>query len=316
MDRYVAMQAFIRVINTGSFSSASRQLGVGQPAISKMVAQLESRLGLRLLFRSTRNVVPTDAGWKFYEHAKRSVEEADEAEFAARGAAETLTGRLRVQATMAFAQMNVIPRLPEFLAQYPALDVDIIIDDQKLDLIRCGIDLGLRSGQLKDSSTLVAHKIAQCKRIVVGTSSYFRTAGVPRTPTDFATHQVILYDEPLGGKAWTFRRGSAKARVDVGGRVRLNAAHGVRECVLANLGLTIASEWMFQTELKSNAVELALADWSLPPVEAWAIFPVGRQISAKARTFAAFIARRMLDADTEAARSASLIAPIGDRDHS
>jgi len=296
MDRLAAMDAFIRVVDSGSFSGAAKQLRMGQPAVSKTIVQLEERLSARLLLRTTRRLTPTEAGRNFYERAKRSIEEADAAEFAARGSATTLSGRLRVQATAAFARLHVIPHLPWFLAQHPALDVDLMIDDQNIDLVERGIDIGLRVGQLR-ASTLTAHKIAQCQRRVVGTPSYFNAAGVPRIPTDLVEHQVVTYEEPLGGAMWTFRRGVAEASISLGGRVRLSTTVGVRECVLADLGLTIASEWMFAPELKAKTVKAVLADWSLPPVEAWAIFPAGRQTSAKARTFASFIKSQMLNRD-------------------
>src|SRR5215831_13871981 len=133
MDRLAAMEAFVRVVDAGSFSGAAKQLRLGQPAVSKTIVQLEDRLGVRLLLRSTHGLTPTEAGRNFYERAKRSIEEADEAELAARGAASTLTGRLRIQATVAFARLHVIPCLPAFLAQHPALDVDLVIDDRNIN---------------------------------------------------------------------------------------------------------------------------------------------------------------------------------------
>ena len=150
---------------------------------------------------------------------------------------------------------------------------------------RAGIDIALRAGQLSNSA-LTARKIAQCQRRVIGTPSYFNTAGVPRILADLVTHQVIMYEQPLGSAAWTFRQGAAEASVSANGRVRLSTTVGVREYVLAGLGLAIASEWMFAPELKAKTVKPVLTDWSLPPVEAWAIFPTGRQASAKARAFA------------------------------
>jgi DNA-binding transcriptional LysR family regulator len=125
------------------------------------------------------------------------------------------------------------------------------------------------------------------------TPSYFNAAGVPRIPADLVTHQVIIYEQPLGGSTWTFRQGAVQASVTLGGRVRLNTRVGVRKWVLADLGLTIASEWMFAPELKAKTVKPVLIDWSLPPVQAWAIFPTGRQASAKARAFARFIESQM-----------------------
>jgi DNA-binding transcriptional LysR family regulator len=292
MDRLAAMDTFIRVVDAGSFSGATKQLRMTQSAVSKVVVRLEERLSVRLLLRTTRGLAPTEAGWNFYERAKRSIEEADGAELAARGAAATLSGRLRIHATVAFGCLHVIPPLPSFLAQHPALDADVVLDDRNIDLVGAGIDIGLRAGQLS-YSTLIARKIGQCQRRVIGTPSYFNAAGVPRLPADLVTHQVVIYEQPLGGATWTFRRGAAQASVSVGGRVRLNTAVGVRECVLSDLGLAIASEWMFAPELKTKMVKPVLLDWSLPPVEAWAIFPTGRQASAKARVFASFIESQM-----------------------
>ena len=111
------------------------------------------------------------------------------------------------------------------------------------------------------------------------------------------THQVIIYEQPLGSPTWSFRQGQREVSVSLGGRVRLNSAVGVRACVLADLGLAVASEWMFAPELRAKTVKPVLTDWSLPPVEAWAIFPTGRQVSAKARTFVSFIESQMLNRD-------------------
>ena len=296
MDRLAAMEAFVHVVDAGSFSGAAKQLRMGQSAVSKAIAQLEERLRVQLLLRTTRRLTPTEAGRNFYERAKRSIEEVNEAELVARGASATLSGRLRIQATVAFALLHVIPSLPAFLAQHPELDVDLVIDDRNINLVEFGIDIGLRVGQLGNSK-LSARKIAQCQTLVIGTPSYFNTAGVPRIPADLVRHQVIIYEQPLGGPTWTFRQGATEASVRLGGRVRLNTTVGVRKCVLADLGVAIASESMFALELRDKTVKAVLADWSLPPVEAWAVFPTGRRASAKARAFASFIERQMLNPD-------------------
>src|SRR5882762_10670143 len=177
MNRFVSMEAFVRVIEAGSFSGAAKQLRVGQPAVSKTIAQLEDRLGVRLLLRSTHGLTPTDAGCDFYEHAKRSIEDVEEAEAAARGAAVSLSGRLRVNAPVTFARLHVIPRLPIFMAERPLLDVEIVLDDRDIDLIEAGIDVALRMGRLGDSGTTV-RKIGH-RSCVVGTPSYFAARGRP-----------------------------------------------------------------------------------------------------------------------------------------
>jgi DNA-binding transcriptional LysR family regulator len=288
VDRLVAMEAFVTVFETGSFSEAARQLHVGQPAISKTVAQLEDRLGVRLLLRSTRGLTPTEAGQAFYEHAKRAIDEADEADLAARGASAGLTGRLRVCAPVTFSRLHVVPYLSRFLDDHPSLEVDVIMDDRPIDLVEEGIDMALRMGTLADSSA-TARKIGQCRRLVVGTPSYFARAGEPKVPGDLVSHQAIMLTQPGLGGVWTFRQGSTEASIMVGGRVRFTAGEGVREAVLAGLGLTIGSEWLFAPELANGTVQPVLLDWSLPPVDMWAVFPTGRRASAKARAFATFV---------------------------
>jgi len=305
MDRMAAMETFVRVVDSGSFSAAAKQLRLGQPAVSKTIAQLEERLGVRLLLRSTHGLTPTEAGRNFYERAKRSIEEAEQAELAARGAGATLSGSLRVCAAVTFARLHVIPRLPLFLAEHPALDVEVLLSDANKNLVGAGIDVALRMGQLADSS-LTARKIGQSQRRVIGSPAYFQRMGVPQTPADLAKHQAVVYDQGGGGTAWTFRRGDAKVSVIVDGRVRVSAAEGVREGVFAGLGLAIASDWMFAPELKSGVVKSVLDDWSLPPIDLWTVFPAGRQVSAKARAFASFIEKQLASG---AARPSEVVTP-------
>src|SRR5882672_1664203 len=194
MDRLAAMEAFIRVVDAGSFSGAAKQLRVGQPAVSKTIAQLEERLGVRLLLRSTHGLTPTEAGRNFYERAKRSIEEAEEAELAARGAAAALTGRLRISAPVTFARLQIVPRLPTFFAEYPALEVDLVLEDRDVNWIAEGIDVAFWIGRFPDPP-LIARKIALCRRIVVRSPAYFGVMGVPRNPTDLLAHQTVIYDQ-------------------------------------------------------------------------------------------------------------------------
>lgn len=292
MDRLTAMETFVRVIEAGSFSGAAKQLRLGQPAVSKAIAQLEDRLGVRLLLRSTHGLTPTDAGRGFYERAKRSINEAEEAELAARGAAASLLGRLRICAAVTFARLHVIPCLPTFLAAHPALDVDIVMQDGDLDLVEAGIDVALRMSPLREV-TLSARKIGLCRRRVIATPAYFSEHGVPQSPADLAQHHAIVYEQRLGGPTWTLRKGYLESSISLTGRVHVTAAEGVREAVFAALGFTVASEWMFASELESGAVASVLDDWSLPDVELFAVYPTGRQASAKARAFVNFIERRI-----------------------
>jgi DNA-binding transcriptional LysR family regulator len=282
------MEVFVRVVETGSFSAAARQLGIGQPAVSKTVAQLEDRLAVALVLRSPRGLAVTEAGQNFYERAKRSIEEADEAELAARGAGAGLSGRLRFSAAVTFARLHIVPRLPLFLAAHPALKVEAILDDRNVDLIGEGVDVGLRMGMLEDSAMTV-RKIGQSRRVVLGTPEYFARAGEPAAPGDLMRHDAVIYVQRGGGETWSFRRGEVEETVTLGDGLRITAAEGVREAVFAGLGLCVASEWMFKPDLESGRVREVMRDWVLPTLDVWATFPSGRRASAKARAFASFV---------------------------
>ncbi len=288
MDRLAAMQTFLRVVDTGSFSAAARQLHVGQPAVSKIVAQLEDRLGVRLLARSTRGLAVTEAGQRFYERARRSIDEADEAELAARGEGTDLKGRLRVSAATTFSRLHIIPLLPAFLAKHPAVDIDMILDDRTIDLVEEGIDVSLRMGSLPDSA-LTARRLMSAPRLVLATPSYLARAGEPSAPADLAAHEAVVYTQGQSGN-WIFERAGAVASIAVRGRLRVSSAEGLRAAVLANIGLTMASNWMFAPELASGAVKQLLPDWRLPAIDLWAIYPTGRLASAKARALVDFVA--------------------------
>ncbi|MFK3799461.1 MULTISPECIES: LysR family transcriptional regulator [unclassified Pseudomonas] len=289
MDRLAAMETFICAVETGSFSAAAKRLGVGQPAVSKSIAALEEVLGTRLLLRTTRGLTPTEAGQTYFEAARRTLDQADEADAAVRGAGSGFTGRLRVSAAVTFASLHVVPYLGPLLKQHPQLNIEVVLDDRSVDLVEEGIDVSLRMGELPDSS-MTARKIAQGRRRIIATPAYFECLGIPTHPDELAGHQAIIYNRGLGGDTWDMRKGDALHTVSVEGRLRVSAAEGVRAAVKANLGLVMASEWMFAPELASGEVVTALDDWSLPPVDLWAVFPAGRMTSAKARVFVDYVA--------------------------
>ncbi|MEO6677221.1 MAG: LysR family transcriptional regulator, partial [Pseudomonas sp.] len=202
MDRLAAMETFVYVVETGSFSAAARRLNIGQPAVSKTIAQLETRLAVRLLLRSTRGLTPTEAGLAFFDRAKRAIEEADEADNAARGAASGLTGNLRICAAVTFGRLHIVPHLGPFLEQNPELNIDLMLDDRNINLVEEGVDVALRMGTLSDSG-LTARKITERRRMVLGTPQYFEKHGKPACPADLSKHQAIVYS--LGGGAnWPF----------------------------------------------------------------------------------------------------------------
>jgi DNA-binding transcriptional LysR family regulator len=295
MDRLAALEIFVRVVDTASFSAVARHQRIGQPAVSKAVVQLEEWLGVSLLMRSTRSVVPTEAGRIFYERAKRTIEEADEAVVAARGSASGLSGKLRVSTSVCFGRLHVIPSLSAFFAEHPDLDIELVLDDRHLDLVNEGIDVSLRMGAMPDSN-MTARRIAEGRRIVVATPAYLQRHGTPTSPGELVSHQAVIYTRGGGDeswKSWTFRKATAEVSVVLQGRLKVTAAEGVREAVNCDMGLAVSSEWNFSPELRSGKVVAILEDWALPPTSLSAVYPTGRLASTKARAFVSFVERFM-----------------------
>src|SRR5216683_1883006 len=292
MDRLTALEIFVRVVDAGSFSAVARRQRIGQPAVSKAVVQLEEWLGVSLLMRSTRSVVPTEAGRIFYERAKRTIEEAEEAVMAARGSASGLSGKLRVSTSICFGRLDVIPNLSAFLAEHPDLDIELVLDDRNVDLVSEGIDVALRMGAMPDSN-MTARRIAEGRRIVVATPAYLQRHGTPTSPGELISHQAVIYTGGGWGESWTFRKATAEVSVALQGRLKVTAAEGQREAVNCEMGLAVSSEWNFSPELRSGKVVAILEDWALPMTNLSAVYPAGRLASTRARAFVSFVERFM-----------------------
>jgi DNA-binding transcriptional LysR family regulator len=284
MSRLREMETFVRVVETGSVSAAARDLKLRQPAVSKTIAALEERLGVRLLVRSTRQLAPTEAGVAFYERALRVITEANEAEAAAQGLGASLEGRLRVSAPVTFARLHVVPQLGAFLNAHPKLRLELVMDDHLVDLVAHNIDVALRFGVLTDSA-FTARKLAESERFVVAAPAYVARRGMPSNPLDLREHDGINYSQYTGGEEWLFRRGTSEISVNFQTRLTLSAAEGVRAAVIAGQGFAIGSRWMFAPELESGEVVRLLEQWQLPPLELWAIYPSGRLTTTKGRAF-------------------------------
>jgi DNA-binding transcriptional LysR family regulator len=286
------MAQFVRVVEAGSFSAAARIMGQGQPAISKAVAQIEARLGVRLLTRTTRAVALTDAGRVFYDRAKAVLDAAEEAEAAARGAGAALVGRLRVCAPVTLARLHIVPNLPAFMSDHPGLELDLILDDRRIDLVEEGIDIAVRAGQLADSSMVATH-IATGERQVIANTEFWVRHSLVRTPPDLGVLPFIAYGAAPAGLDWIFAKDGNTELARMQPRIRLSAIEGVREAVFAGMGFAIGSEWIFSDARGSGMVEKRLANYLLPAVDLWAIFPAGRQPSPRARVFAEFLKKCM-----------------------
>jgi DNA-binding transcriptional LysR family regulator len=292
MDRLAALELFVRVVDTGSFSAVARQQRIGQPTVSKAIDQLEEWLGVSLLLRSTRSVVPTEAGRIFYERAKRTTEEAGEAVMAARGSASGLSGKLRVSTSVFFGRLHIIPNLSPFMAEHPDLEIDLVLDDRNVDLVNEGIDVALRIGALPDSN-MTTRRIAEGRRVVVASPAYLQRHGTPISPDELTGHQAIIYPRPGGGEAFTFRKADEEISVVLQGRLKVTAVDGLREAVNCGLGLAVCTAWAFSPELRTGKLVEILEDWALPPTNLSAVYPTGRLAGTKARAFVSFVEQFM-----------------------
>jgi DNA-binding transcriptional LysR family regulator len=291
-DRLRELTAFVRAGETGSFSRVARELGVSQPSISRMVADLEARLGVKLLLRTTRQVVPTEAGRIFLARAQQILSDLDDAENVARGV-NSMRGTLRIALSGSFGAREVIPRLPGFAAQHPKLRLELLMSDRTDDLIAEGADMALRLGRLPDSG-FGARLLSKAPRLVVASPEYLARKGLPRTLADLAGHDCILGPGLSGRSGWSFMRAGKTQTVTVQGSVTVTSADGVIACAKAGLGIAVASRWMCRTELEAGDVVSILSDYQLDWVELHAVYPGGRRPSLKVRAISDYLAAQLM----------------------
>ena len=223
-DRIQQLTVFTRAADGGSFSRAARELGLSQPSVSRIVSELEARLGVKLILRTTRRLTLTEAGAAFLARARRVLSELEDAEDVARGI-DSLRGTIRVAMSVLFGTRAVIPYLPEFLARHPDLRVKLMLADERQDLVVEGADVAIRFGPLDDSA-FGARKIATTERWVTAAPAYLQAHGVPRTPADLGEHECMIGPGRFGRARWTFTRGGKTESVSVRGRVRTDSAAG------------------------------------------------------------------------------------------
>jgi DNA-binding transcriptional LysR family regulator len=290
-DRLLALRTFARTARSGSFSRAARELGLSQPSVSRILSQLESEVGARLLVRTTRAVTLTDSGADYLARIEPLLTALDEADHLARGTGE-LRGVLRIALSSSFGVREVIPRLPEFLDRHPALRVDLGISDQRQDLVVDGVDVALRLGSLPDSAT-VARKLGEAPRVLVASPAYLNRRGWPRAPADLAFHHVILGPGAAGLNALTFTKEGRRASVRVEGRLTTAANEAATAGAAAGLGITITSLWACRAELNRGELIRIMEDWEMAKVELHALFPAGRAASPAARAFIDYLAPQL-----------------------
>jgi DNA-binding transcriptional LysR family regulator len=296
MDRLSAMQTFVRVVETGSFSAVARETNSTQSGISKQVAALERELGARLLSRTTRALSLTEEGERYFEQVRRLVGEIAEAESVLRRGEQALSGWLRVAASVGYGRLKLLPLVGTFLAAHPGVKIDLKLDDGFVDLVEQGIDIAVRIGELADSS-LIARRVGSSKRSLFASRAYIRSLPqgkqMPRKPEDLLQHNCIVYTELANHNAWTFTAGPGAA-VDVGTRVTIraqgslqtNSSEVVRAAVLSGMGIVNAPTWLFEDQMDNGELQTLLPEWPAAPLPVHLVSPVQRRNSAKVKAFA------------------------------
>ena len=254
MDRFISMQCFVRAVETGSFSAVARELGTGQPNVSRHIAALEQRLGARLLHRSTRRLTLTPEGERYYAESRRVLDAVDEAEANARGE-DAPRGLLRIACPTSLGRPFIVPRIRTLLGRYPGLEIDLQVSDRFIDLVEEGVDLAVRIGNLQDSA-LKARRVGSAERICVASPAYLRKHGTPKTPEDLKRHNCIIYSLASAGRSWAFRGG----QVEVNGRFRVNTPDGIQQVVLDGVGIAYAPVWLFEEAVRNKQAKILLLE--------------------------------------------------------
>jgi DNA-binding transcriptional LysR family regulator len=289
MDTVVGLQLFIRVVETGSFSKASADLGITQPTATKHVAALEARLGARLLHRSTRGVTPTEVGAAYYDKCKVIAHELEAADSLAALMQSRVQGTLRISTSVAFGRRVMTPLVLRFMQQHPGLQIDLSFDDRYVNLVEQGVDLAVRMGRLADSS-LGARYLGTNPWVLVAADDYLRRRGTPDSPQALREHDALIYSSVQGDERWHFLGGDgARLTVPVKGPLRSNNLSALLAAACAGLGLAALPWYVAHDAVRDGAVRPLLAHWALPEQEIHAVFTSPRLLPTKVKGFVEFL---------------------------
>lgn len=289
MDRITALQLFVRAVETGSFSKAARDVRLTQPTVTKHVAALEKKLGVRLLNRNTRGLSLTEIGALYYEKCKALLEQFEEAENIVNLRHTEISGRLRIGTSVAFGRRIITPLILEFMRRHPQLQVDLGFVDTYVDLVAQGIDVAIRMGQLADSS-LGARYLGTNPWIMVASPKYLKKQGTPKTPGDLSNYNVLLYSTVHSDDRLHFvGPESQRITVTAHGNLRSNSLSTVLAAVRADMGVAALPHYVAASSLRDGKVVPVLTGFSLPAQEIHAVYPSPKQVASKVSTLIAYL---------------------------
>ncbi len=284
MDRLQAMTTFVAVVDSGGFASAARKLNLSPPVVTRAVAELEERLGLRLLTRTTRVVRVTDAGARFAEDCRRILADIDEAETVATGTHAAPRGTLTLTAPVLFGHLYVTPVLVRYLQQYPEVDAQCLFLDRVVNVVEEGIDVAVRIGELPDSS-LQAVRVGRVRRVLVAAPSYLKAQGVPQRPEDLARHAIVSASGVTPVSEWRFNDAGKPLLQRMQPRMRTTTNDSAIAAAVAGLGVTRLLSYQVASHVRSGALQVLLEDFESAPLPVHVVHHEGRRATQKVRAF-------------------------------
>ena len=309
MDQFTRIRAFIKVVQAGSFSAAAREVA-SISSVARQVKGLEEELGVRLLNRNTRSLSLTDAGRHYYERVTSIARDLDTATAEVKSLQEDVKGLLRVSLRVTAGTTIVVPALPRFVAKYPDLQLDVVLTDERRDLIANNIDVAMWLGDIPDAD-IVARRLSPSQRIVCASPAYFAKRGIPRAPEDLRHHDCLLFSAPTYRDKWSFTRDGEREEVEVKGSVRSDNGLVLLSAGMAGLGLIVVHEWMVRNLLAEGRMIRVLGDYIVNPrpgeAELYAVYPSSRGLSRMVRVFVDFLVEAF-----ETDKGAQALQPAGD----
>ena len=295
MDRLLAMEMFVRVVETGSFSKAAREFNTTQPTVTKQVAATEARLKVRLLNRNTRGVSLTESGALYYEKCKGIVRDAEEAESIVQLRQTQAQGLLRIGTSVAFGRRVVVPLALDYMRRNPQVQLDLSFEDRYVDLVAQGIDVAIRMGRLADSS-LGARFLGMNPWVMVASPAYLKKQGVPKRAQDLSGHAALIYSSVVGDDVWRMHTPKGDAvTVPVSGRFRSNNVSAVLAAARDGMGIALMPRYVASDSLTLGKVREVLPDHTLVEQEIHAVFPSPKLVPGKVSAFVAFLQGRFGD---------------------
>ncbi len=294
MDKLYAIEAFLKIVDSGSITAAARALDVSQPSMVRTLAALERDLGVRLLNRTTRRMSLTDEGRDYHERSRQIVAAVEEAQQSLSARRATPRGRLRIASSVPFGRMFVAPVVAEYLAAHPEVNIELLLLDRIVDLVEEGMDVAVRVARLPDSS-MVAHAVGETRRVLVASPAFIKANGAPKKPADLRGQRCVSFTGAVSPGHWNFREGRKRAQVAVKSALVTNQIDaGVLACV-QGAGFGQYFDYHVLTEIKAGKLIRLLEKFEEEPIPAHIVYPSARHASPNVRSFVRFAQPRIKD---------------------